>query len=74
MHMYIYFSYTYICIIFFQTLFPCRLLQNIDYTSLFYTVGPYWLSILYVVEKFTLIEEFLFDSTTGTVVLTGTVL
>ena len=40
------FSYTYICIFFFQIFFPCRLLQNIEYTSLYYTVGPFWLSIL----------------------------
>ena len=31
---------------FFQIFFPCRLLQNIEYTSLYYTVGPFWLSIL----------------------------
>ena len=43
------FSYTYIYIYFFQILFPYRLLQNIEYSSLCYTVGPCWLSILYIV-------------------------
>ena len=32
-----------------QTSLPYRLLQNIEYISLCYTVGPYWLSILYIV-------------------------
>ena len=31
---------------FFQVLFPLRLLQNIEQSSLHYTIGPYWLSIL----------------------------
>ena len=31
---------------FFQVLFPLRLLQNIEQSSLYYTIGPYWLSIL----------------------------
>ena len=35
--------------ILFQILFPYRLLQNIEYSSLCYTVGPCWLSILYIV-------------------------
>ena len=30
----------------FQILFPIRLLQNIEQSSLCYTVGPCWLSIL----------------------------
>ena len=34
------FSYTYIYSFFFEILFPCRLLQNIGYSSLCYTVGP----------------------------------
>ena len=42
------FSYTYIYIYFFQILFPYMLLQNIEYSSLCYTVGPCWLSILYL--------------------------
>ena len=45
-------SVTYIYIhtyILFQILFPYRLLQDIEYSSLCYTVGPYWLSILYIV-------------------------
>ena len=32
--------------ILFQILFPFRLVQNIEQSSLFYTVGPCWLSIL----------------------------
>ena len=31
----------------FQIIFPYRLLQHIDYSSLCYTVGPCWSSILY---------------------------
>ena len=41
--------YIYMYIFFFQILFPYRLLQNIEYSSLCYTVGPCWLSILYIV-------------------------
>ena len=33
----------------FQIPFPYRLLQNIECNSLCYTVGPCWVSILYVV-------------------------
>ena len=33
---------------FFQSLFPYRLLQNTESSSLCYTVGPCWLSILYI--------------------------
>ena len=33
----------------FQILFPGRLLQNIESSSLCYTVDPCWLSILYIV-------------------------
>ena len=32
--------------ILFKILFPFRLLQNIEQSSLYYTVGPGWLSIL----------------------------
>ena len=32
--------------ILFQILFPFRLLHNIEWSSLCYTVGPCWLSIL----------------------------
>ena len=32
--------------LFLKILFPFRLLQNIEPYSLYYTVGPYWLSIL----------------------------
>ena len=32
----------------FQIPFPNRLLQNIEESSLCYTVGPCWLSILYI--------------------------
>ena len=35
-------------ILFQNFLFPCRLLQNIDLSPLCYTVGPCWLSILYI--------------------------
>ena len=30
-------------------IFPYRLLQNIEYSSLCYTVGPCWLSTLYII-------------------------
>ena len=33
----------------FQILFPYRLLQNIEYNSLCYTVGPCWLSVLCII-------------------------
>ena len=33
--------------ILFQILFPYRLLQNIEYSSLCYTLGPCWLAILH---------------------------
>ena len=36
--------------ILFQILFPYRLLQNIEYSSLCYTVGPGWLYILYIIQ------------------------
>ena len=39
--------YMYIYILF-QIIFPCKLLQNIEYSSLCYIVGPCWLSILYI--------------------------
>ena len=39
----------YIHMYFFQILFPYRLLQNIEYSSLCCIVGLCWLSILYVV-------------------------
>ena len=38
LHIYVY--------ILFQIHFPSRLLQDIEYSSLCYTVGPYFLSIL----------------------------
>ena len=42
--------YIYIYIyIYFQILFPYRLLQKMEYCFLCYTVGPCWLSILYIV-------------------------
>ena len=34
----------------FQVLFPYTLLQNSEQSSLCYAVGPYWLSILYIVS------------------------
>ena len=40
----------YICIYtLFQILFHYRLLEDIEHSSLCYTVGPCWLSILYIV-------------------------
>ena len=36
---------------FFQVIFPCTLLQNVEYNSLWYIVHLYLLSILYIVEK-----------------------
>ena len=36
------------CIFFFQVFFPYRLLQNIEYSSLGCTVGPFLKSILYI--------------------------
>ena len=44
--------YIYICIyicILYQILFHYRLLQDTEYSSLCYTVGPRWLPILYLV-------------------------
>ena len=35
--------------LFFQIIFPYRLLKNIEYNYLCYTVGPCWLSVLYIV-------------------------
>ena len=35
--------------ILFQILFPYKLLLDIEYSSLFYTVGLCWLSILYII-------------------------
>ena len=40
---------SYVYIFFFQTIFPYRLLQNTEYSSLCYTVGPCLLSMLYIV-------------------------
>ena len=41
--------YVYIYLLFFQILFPYRQLQSTEQSSLCYTVGPYQLSILYIV-------------------------
>ena len=38
--------------ILFKILFHYRLLQDIEYSSLCYTVGPCWLSILYTNLEF----------------------
>ena len=47
---YIIYIYIYIYIhIPFQILFPYRLLQNIEYSSLCSTVGTCWISVLYIV-------------------------
>ena len=49
-YMYIYGQgYMYIYLLLFKILFPYRPLQSIEYSSLCYTVGPYSLSILYIV-------------------------
>ena len=48
MCVYIY-IYTYIFFFYQYILFHYRLLQDIEYSSLFCTVGPCWLSILYIV-------------------------
>ena len=43
-------SVLYVCFLFcFQIIFHCRLLQDIEYTSLCYIVGLCWLSITYTV-------------------------
>ena len=34
---------------FFHILFSYRVLQDIEYTTLYYIVGPCWLSVLYIV-------------------------
>ena len=49
--MYVYeYMYTYVYTsILFQILFHYRILQNIEYSSLCYIVGPCWLSISYIV-------------------------
>ena len=47
----IYILYVYIYMhmyILFQIFFYYRLLQNIEYSSLWYTVGPCWQSIVYI--------------------------
>ena len=52
--------YTYIHIyVLFQILFPYRFLQNVNYSSLLYTVGPYWLSVLYPIVWIYIISNLL---------------
>ena len=41
----------------FQIFFPYKLLQNIEYNSLCYTVGPYCLFILYIVVYLLLLSH-----------------
>ena len=41
--------FTYVYIIIFRTVFHYGLLQDNGYSSLCYTVGPFWLLILYIV-------------------------
>ena len=43
--------YTHVFILF-QILFPFRLLQNTEQSSLCYTVGPCWLSIFFLIILF----------------------
>ena len=47
--------------ILFQILFPYRSLQRMESSSLWYTIGPYWLSILYIVVQFScsIVSDFL---------------
>ena len=40
----------------FQILFPVRLLQNIEQSSLCYTIGPCWLSILNIYFKYSAVS------------------
>ena len=47
-YIYIYVIYQVLYQILYQILFLYRLLQNTDYSSLCYTVGPGWLSVLYI--------------------------
>ena len=49
MYIYTYVSLSIYIYILFKILFSCMLLQNIEYSSLCYTVGPSLLSILYTV-------------------------
>ena len=58
-HMYICKTYVYVYIhtyiyiyiyILFQILFPFRLLEDTEYSSLCYIVGPSWLSVLRIVS------------------------
>ena len=46
------FIYIYVYVYFFYILFHYTLLQDIEYQSLCYRVGPFWLSILYAVVYF----------------------
>ena len=46
----VYINNSVIHIFIFQILLPYRILQNIQYNSLWYIVAPYWLSILYIVR------------------------
>ena len=48
MCVYIYIYMNVIYQVLYQILFLYRLLQNTDYSSLCYTLGPGWLSILYI--------------------------
>ena len=43
-------THTHTYIFFFQIIFSYTLLQNIEYSSLIYTVGPCWLSIIYIID------------------------
>ena len=45
-----------VCVLF-QIFFPYKLLENIEYNSLCYTVGPYCLSILYIVVYLLLLSH-----------------
>ena len=45
--LYIYVMYVCVCVCIFQIFFQHWLLQDIEYSSLCHTVGPYCLSVLY---------------------------
>ena len=54
--------------ILFQILFPFRLLHNIEQSSLCYTVGPCWLSILFI---YLLLLFFIFGCVGSSLLHTG---
>ena len=51
------YTYTYVYIYPFQVLFHYGLLKYIEYSSLCYTEGPCWQSILYIVVQFSSVQS-----------------